>query len=388
MNQRFFVLALGILPWMTFSGSALAWEGNLTSKTSQNSPSQMMKVEENQDQHQEKDSTLNLNSLSLTFPLFQHVGPFLSPKDILQLAEASKCCLNAVTSQLKVELSLEGKKFTEKEFLDYFGEQGLYREVQYLNLSHSYFDPSWIKYLPKTLKELKLASINKQRISEYGFINSSTMSFDMVKALAENLTKLELLNISENNLTDSAAVEIAKLPSLHTLDISRNKLGPLGAAKVAQLPSLHTLNISMNKLGPSGAAEISTMTTLRELKITGNQLEATGAQHIARLKSLRMLDISFNNIGPLGAAQIAHMTSLKSLLIYYNELGPLGASHISTMHSLIELNISFNNLRDTGAAYISTMHSLRVLDILENQLRKEGKRQLRESLPFCRIKFH
>lgn len=102
---------------------------------------------------------------------------------MLQLSQASKDGFSTVASQFKLKLSLENKDLIEKDFSSRFGKNGIFKEVQYLDLSSSSFHPARLRYLPKTLKIFKLRSINARGLSEYGFKNEAEFRTALVKAL-------------------------------------------------------------------------------------------------------------------------------------------------------------------------------------------------------------
>lgn len=151
--------------------------------------------------------------------------------------------MGLVASQLPLELSLESKELTEEDFLRYFGENGFYKEAQCLNLSNSSFNPAWLKHLPKTLKALKLISINTKRFSEYGYASKSAMIIELVDALGK-LPRLKFLDISDNNIEDTELEHIVKLRSLTSLIMRWNRIKDTGAKYIAQLRSLTSLDIS------------------------------------------------------------------------------------------------------------------------------------------------
>lgn len=170
--------------------------------------------------------------LSLSLSLFQHVGEFLSPHDVLQLSQVSQHYLTAVASHFSMEFYLENMTLNQEDFLTRFGKHGLYEEAQCINLSNSDFQPAWLKHLPKSLKSLKLKTINKEHFYAYGFESESAILIEIARALVEASPKLKFLNMSSNNLKNTGAAEIAKLTSLNSLNISDNFLGEAAAEHI------------------------------------------------------------------------------------------------------------------------------------------------------------
>lgn len=277
-------------------------------------PTQMVKTEEIQEPQK------IFPFLSLDLSLLQRVGKFLPPKDVIELAHFSKDCLKSVSSQLNLELSLKNKILTEDDFLSRFGENGLYKNAQCLNLSGSYIDPALLRYLPKTIKALKLSGVHTDFFNKYGFADKSAMVIEIARVLGEALPNLKFLDISYNQLgaveAQGITQHLAKLPSLQFLDISNNDLKAAGALHIARLSSLTTLDISRNGLGAAGALHIAKLSSLKSLDISGNILRDAGARHIAKLTSLNSLNFSINLQGVEGARHIAeHLIHLTFLAI-------------------------------------------------------------------------
>lgn len=314
-------------------------------------------------------STKNSPFLSLERSLFESVGAFLASIDVLQLAQVSRDFLKSVSSRFNSELSLENKNLTEEEFVRYFGEHGLYKEAQCLSLSRSSFHPSWLRYLPQTLKSLKLYLINTRFFNKFGYKNEQTMLIEIVKALGETL------------------------PNLKFLDISNNLLAAEGAHQVAErLPSLSKLKIRSNQIGSEGTQHIvERLNSLTYLDISQNQIGVEGARHIAeRLTSLKNLDISENQIGTEGTLYITeHLNSLTHLNISSNGIGNEGAFRIAErLIRLTHLNISNNQIGIEGARAISErLNALTHLEIFQNQIGVHGKQEIQRQIPSCKIMF-
>lgn len=393
MNDRLFLIVFRIFFAMNLSLPTISY--GVGEWIENQPPAKVIKTEESQE-HQEgaNDDFLNdpillesLNSfsepsnksfplLSLIPSLFKDVVQFLTPHEALQLSQVSKDCLRLVGCQLNLELSLENKFLTKKDFLRFFGEHGMYREIQCLSLSYSSFHPVWLRNLPKTIKTLKLSSVKTNFYRKYRFKDKNTMLTEMVEVVRETLPKLKFLNISNNSLGDTGAQQIGRINSLKYLNISGNALRAAGAAEIAKLPSLRYLSISRNDLKEAGSEQIGKLTSLESLDISMNNLSAAGARQIGKMKSLKYLNISGNDLGPAGAEPIGKLTSLESLDISMNNLRASGAAEIAMLPSLRFLSISRNDLKESGAEQIGKLTSLESLDISMNNLGGAGAEQV------------
>lgn len=148
--------------------------------------------------------------LSLDASLFQRIGEFLPPHDVLQLAQVSRDCLITLASHFNIELSLVNKTLTEQDFLNYFKKaDGLYKEAQCFSLTWTSFHPDWLNHIPKILKTLKLRGVRTDFFSEYGFENALAMKIKILRSLGQTLPDLKYLHISGNHLGDEEARHLA-----------------------------------------------------------------------------------------------------------------------------------------------------------------------------------
>lgn len=247
--------------------------------------------------------------------------------------------INAVTQGMPVDL--RGEVISDEEFIKYFGMNGIFSNVQKLDLSGSTFNPELIVYLPRTLKVLKINNPENK------------LSPQSVTSIASRLTELRTLEVSSNDLDANSATQIAtQLIHLKALNIGDNTIGVEGAVQIARnLTHLHTLNISNNTIGVLGASEIA-----------------------AHLVNLEYLNVNSNNIGDVSASRIAmNLSYLHTLLIKSNQVQENGASQIATyLKKLVILDISFNDIGINGANKIlECLKKLRIFKVRGNRLGRD-----------------
>ena len=137
-----------------------------------------------------------------------------------------------------------------------------------------------------------------------------------VPAEIGQLTSLQFLGLSDNELTGAVPAEIGQLTSLKMLDLSYNKLTSL-SAEIGQLTSLKQLNLSGNQL-TSLPAEIGQLTSLEWLDLGYNRLTSVPAE-IGQLTSLEELDLEGNQLTSV-PVEIGELTSLGWLVLSRNQL--------------------------------------------------------------------
>lgn len=325
MIHPLFLIVFGSLALLNFSPSSLA--AGIEESKENGTATKVVKTEESQ----EPQKVFGL--LSLNHHLFQRVGKFLPPPDVLLLAQVSKYCLSTVASHFSMELTLEKKTFTKEDFSRYFNQKdGIYKEAQCLNIFDISFPPDWLRNLPKTLKSLKLRGFDPKPFIEIGsevgsedeIVIGSTVMIGVLRDLLKTL------------------------PGLKLIDISENFLGVEGALLIAEnLKALTSLNISANLIGDEGARLIAEhLRALTSLDIFHTQIGAKGVRFIAEnLKSLTFMSIGLNWIGDEGARLIAEtLTALTSLNIYGNQIGDAGARLITEHLTALKYLSNFSSI--------------------------------------------
>ena len=210
------------------------------------------------------------------------------------------------------------------------------------------------------------------------------------------------LYVSDNNITDEAADDIAIAISCNTqlqqFDIGRNSLQSTGAIKIIKalqnVTALTKLYINNNNITDAAADDIATAlscnTELQELDISNNWFQAAGILKIAKAlqhtSTLKKLNISSNYIGDKAANDIAAALSfnvqLQELDIGKTALQSKGLMIIAkALQSISRLCISDNNVTDEAAEDIAAVvYRLQELNIGFNKLGSIGTIQIMTAL--------
>ncbi|SPJ85116.1 related to receptor-like protein kinase 5 precursor [Fusarium torulosum] len=181
-----------------------------------------------------------------------------------------------------------------------------------------------------------LASLNELEILDVHGNNISALPHKI-----ENMSRLRILNLSENSFEslpfDSLATlpitelnirknklkgtlieePIGCLPQLHTLDASANQLErlvPLGSA--IDLPVLHSLSLSMNRL--QGLPDMTTWSNLLTLSVEENSISGIPNSFMG-LDRLRHADFSSNDIRVI-PPEVSRMDNLSMIRLSGNPL--------------------------------------------------------------------
>lgn len=160
------------------------------------------------------------------------------------------------------------------------------------------------------------------------------------------LGDLELLDLSQNELTEVPDGVFGMLSKLKNLDLSSNHITHISKGSFSGLVQLERLYLHSNRIQSIHKEAFESLEMLLELKLQGNQLTSLPSLHFPRLL---LLDLSNNNIPILGPSdlQTPHLEALK---VSYLGLTSLDEDLIASLGNLHYLDISMNQLVEVPQA--------------------------------------
>ncbi|XP_078150822.1 receptor-like protein 13, partial [Carex rostrata] len=203
-----------------------------------------------------------------------------------------------------------------------------------------------------------------------------------------NLTKLEILDLSWNNLGESI-YDLAGVPSLRTLDLSGNNINnslPINGLETwSNLTKLETLDLSGNNLDGSIIYDLAGIQSLRTLDLSGNNINKSlpinGLETWSNLTKLEILDLSWNNLDESIIYDLAGVPSLRTLDLSYNNINnrlPINGSELWSNFTKLEmLDLSDNDLPTIFISSLAKVSSLRSL-YLDYNYNMEGNVPVKE----------
>ena len=232
-------------------------------------------------------------------------------------------------------------------------------------------------------------------------INKNQLDIIKIAKGLENISTFRKLYISDSNITDEAANDIAAViysnTQLQEFDVSRNYLQSTGAIKIAKalqnISTLTKLYINNNYITDEAADDIAVVIScnpqLQQLDIGENNFQTTGTIVITKaLQSsgfnLKKLCISNNNIAEAAADDIAAFinsnTQIQEFNVSKNNLQSMGAIKIAkalqNISTLTKFYINNNHIGDEAADDIAVALScnaqLQELDISKNRFQTTG----------------
>ncbi|KAH9783406.1 MDIS1-interacting receptor like kinase 2 [Citrus sinensis] len=193
-------------------------------------------------------------------------------------------------------------------------------ELVYLLLGFNYFRGP----IPKNFKNLT----NLVRVR----MNQNNLSGNISEAFVGTYPTLSFLDLSHNNFHGqissdwgSLPPEIGTLTELELLDLSENRLSNAIPGSLGNLLKVHYLNLSNNEFSHKIPTQFEKLQLqLSELDLSQNFLEGEIPSQICNMESLVKLNLSYNQLSGFIPNCFEDMHGLSSIDISYNRLqGPV-----------------------------------------------------------------
>lgn len=236
--------------------------------------------------------------------------------------------------------------------LEWSQEKMCLSQLSVLDLSHN--EISRLDDLPSTVRELLLNA-------------------NFIRHIAEDLDgkSLQILDLSQNQLSMLPKSVFSRLPSLLVLNLANNSLANLDETMLDGLVALEVLNLSGNAIS-SGQITASLFQdvkqTLLELVLSSNQLEEIGIEQedlfssqLARLEVLKLDNNQLSSL-PNGFAPL----HVQELDLSHNKLTTLKS--LGRLPQMTHLHLSHNNLNSIEEKAFMNCSNILVLDLSHNDL--------------------
>jgi serine/threonine protein kinase len=183
--------------------------------------------------------------------------------------------------------------------------------------------------------KIRIQSIMLSRI---GLVDADAIRF-------LGMSNLQSLELSHNQLTSRAVVQLSQIKSLRWLYLAGNYDIDDGAAEhLARLESLESLDLSNTRITDATVAEIKTLPKLRELRIGYTGVTSECLDAISGLSGLVRLDVSGTSIGDQNLSELRKLPELKYLLLNSTPITDDAVGMLGELSHLAELELQHTDL--------------------------------------------
>ncbi|KAG8035392.1 hypothetical protein G9C98_006838 [Cotesia typhae] len=204
----------------------------------------------------------------------------------------------------------------------------------------------------------------------------SAMALDVSqRAFTEELSKLERLDLGENNMWSLPEGSLCSLSSLEVLNLTRNRLREVASFHFNNVAgrcagNLRELDLSNNSIENLPTAAFSGLTRLQTLNLRSNAIGFMADRAFEGLTSLTVLKLSDNRLTSLPPELFNEAKNLKEVYLRNNSLNVLPPGLFNDLTQLLVLDLSKNELTTewVNAATFSGLVRLVVLDLSSNRV--------------------
>ena len=237
------------------------------------------------------------------------------------------------------------------------------------------------------------------------FLENTRITDDSLRLFA-GLSQLDGLYLSNTRVTDAGLAYLRDLPKLHNLYLDGTQISDAGLAHLKELPELSVIMLARTRVSNAGLVHLKGLTQLDRLDLSGTSITDAGLLQLERLGKLNGLYLSDNAVGD-AALQLAgklpnlqilylgrtHITDaglqclrdkpqFNMLLLDETAITDVGLEYLQGMTRLDRLLLRGTQITDAG---LKGMNALTVLGLEQTKVTASGVKEIRETLPKCRI---
>ncbi|KAH8408615.1 hypothetical protein KR215_008340 [Drosophila sulfurigaster] len=224
---------------------------------------------------------------------------------------------------------------------------------------------------------LKKLYLNNNKLTQFQI----TLPEEDVASSAEKVFGLEILDLSNNSISELLENQFESLGELVWLELSGNKIAVLKSTHFAGLTSLRFLHLQSNGKLELGDHAFETLKQLETLDLSYNGLEILsphlfgykevdkqGLYDYLPMPYMRKLNLNGNKLQQLDPGTFEKLPSLDTLLLANNALRVLPEGLFVPIQNLRVLDMRHNQLTEISSDILKSLNNVKDLLINYNQL--------------------
>ncbi|XP_066150409.1 chaoptin [Euwallacea fornicatus] len=186
--------------------------------------------------------------------------------------------------------------------------------------------------------------------------------------LLRNLTKLEVLDMSNCGLQSWSSELLLHSTSLVQIRLSHNNISELPDNSLVNMPNLTSVDLSYNNISTIKQSAFVFVMNIKMLNLKGNLLSSFKGEYFNTGTSLEILDLSENQLSYLFPSSFRIHPRLKQILARKNKLNFFPAEVIANLQFLELIDLSHNELKSIDELDFARLPRLRSLLLSNNKL--------------------
>ncbi len=203
--------------------------------------------------------------------------------------------------------------------------------------------------------KLELFDISRNNITEWSCIEDAI----------QNVTSLQIVNVTGNQLRDVTRMPV--LPKLLQFYASENRITELKSNTFTNVPMLQILDLSGNHMHYIHTESFNGLTHLVELTMKNNHIKQLSNETFAPLLGLKSLYFDANGLTEIPPS-FMYLLNLEYLHLSNNHIDIVNTGIFEYMPSLYLLDLSFNYIRNVPPFCFRPLTSLHTLDLSSNKI--------------------
>lgn len=182
------------------------------------------------------------------------------------------------------------------------------------------------------------------------------------------LSKLEVLNLAQNNITQPLPTNFLGLIRLQQLSLDDNRIDSLPSETFRHLTDLRMLSVQQNRIQQIAPGVFRGLIKLRVLKLSWNYIRHFEAEVFKDLRDLRRLECRGCQLKAINRHVVELLPLLSHLDLSENEIKVLDTGDFSNTTNLRVLRLDANQIRDLPGYVLGTHAGLTNLSLARNQI--------------------
>ena len=208
-------------------------------------------------------------------------------------------------------------------------------EIKELNLRMKKLGNGVLKYLPRLeLNQLEILDLSDNSISDINLLKKSSFP------------NLQSLSLDGNNITDLNPLCEANFPCLQGLFLFNNKINDITFLEKVNFPELQSLYLYNNKIDNIKALKNTNFPLMESLSLYGNNISDINILEKVNYPKLQFLSLHSNEIKDINVFEKVKFDDLEELYLYSNKIVDISVFEKVKFFKLQKLDLHNNKISD------------------------------------------